>query len=175
MPASFADGKVARGRPVSPSRVRAAPVTAAVKRQMQDLRQRYLFARREVLVQRDSALRWVTRQRNRMLMQVEAAQAERAFRDAHEAKEEQAWEELRRLVQARVAEVASRPQPVVAYALPVSPMVHPEQPKLFTPTAAAVDPTLTASRRGKRFGSAASSRSAASAGRLRVQAVAGVV
>jgi hypothetical protein len=42
----------------------------------------------DVVVQRDSAVRWVLRQRNRMFMQVDALELERQMQDAHERREE---------------------------------------------------------------------------------------
>jgi hypothetical protein len=39
-------------------------------------------------MQRDTAIRWVIRQRNRMFLQVDAGAAERAHRTHHETKEE---------------------------------------------------------------------------------------
>lgn len=45
-------------------------------------------------MQRDSAMRWVIRQRNRMLLQADAVDLERRMRLAHDAKEEAAFNHI---------------------------------------------------------------------------------
>ena len=131
----------ARGTSVVP---RAPGLSAAVKRQLHDLRQQFeaakkvrgadahappikIFVKRilffpeacmlyctpirlcffaticlrcsqEVVMQRDTAIRWVIRQRNRMFMQVDAVEAERQFRALHEAREESLFAALEKHV-----------------------------------------------------------------------------
>lgn len=73
-------GSASPGRPHGGS---PAPLSAAARRQLQDLNQRYKAARSEVELQRDDAIRWVLRQRNRMVMQADAVEAERGVQVAH--------------------------------------------------------------------------------------------
>ena len=50
-------------------------------------------------MQRDTAMRWVVRQRNRMFLQVDAVDLERQLRVLHEMKEERLFAQLIKRVQ----------------------------------------------------------------------------
>lgn len=105
----------------SPSASRSRGLSASARRRLTELEQRYEDAKAQVTIQQSEAIRWVHRQRNRMVLQVEAQEIERASRHKHQLEEQAAsnrlYDQLHELSQALINEITQKATPGVVVKL----------------------------------------------------------